>query len=295
MSWFRKKSRHDVFSYNNDEEDVVYGSAHSLPTDTADITEKQLRTVFWLNLTAFLFQTGSALAVFFLIDNSDETKKFPFYTNYPLVGEGGMPQGSNSKVIFSLNPGWLSGVFLSLSALDHLLVCTVFRGIYEKGLSKHINIFRWVEYIFSASLMRILVGVLCGVNDLHTIFLQFGLTACTMIFGLVFELENRDMRLVNIKWYLYWIGFIPHFFSWLIILGYFYYSLSVSSTPPPDFVYAIIVVIFVLDLTFAVILGFQWLGKCCFRPYVNGEIAFIILSFTSKNALAWINFFGGNR
>ena len=274
---------------------VRYDSSHSLPTDTAGVTVKQLRTVFWLNFGAFLFQTGSALAVFFLIDNSDETKKIHLYTNYPLVGESGMPQGPNSKVAFSLNPGWLSGVFLSLSAFDHLLVCTVFRGIYEKGLSKHTNIFRWVEYIFSASVMRILVGILCGLNDLHTITLQFGLTACTMIFGLVFELENRDMRLITVKWYLYWIGFIPHLFSWLIILGYFFYSLSSSPTPPPDFVYSIIVIIFVFDLTFAMVLGFQWLGKCCFRPYVNGEIAFIVLSFTSKNALAWINFFGGNR
>ena len=108
------------------------------------------------------------------------------------------------------------------------------------------------------------------------------------------ELENSDLRLSGrVKWYLYWLGFIPHFFSWIVILGYFFYSLTKGY--PPAFVYSIIFIIFLLDLSFAIILALQWMGKKYFRPYVKGEIAFIILSFTSKNLLAWINFFGGNR
>lgn len=303
MGWLKKKHKNELYQYDNedDDEEVVGGividqgdssSHHSLPTDTAGVTNKQAKTVFWLNLVAFLFQAGSATGIFLLIDPE---KTFPFYTNYPIVArENGIPLGPDSKVAFNINVGWLSVIFLALSALDHLLVCSIFKGVYERGLSNHYNIFRWIEYSFSAAVMRVLVGALSGVNDLHTIVLQFGLTAITMIFGLVFELENSKLRLVGrIKWYIYWLGFIPHFFSWIIILAYFFYSLSVGD--PPTFVYAIIFIIFFLDLSFAVILGLQWLGKRCFRPYVNGEIAFIILSFTSKNLLAWINFFGGSR
>lgn len=299
MNLFRKKHKEDLYKYDDDE--AVVGVAldhdsHSLATDRPGIANKQFKTLFWLNLVAFLFQAGSSAGIASLID---DTKTYPFYTNYPNVlpeneNGGGRPGGPNAKEAFSINVGYLAAVFLGLSALDHFLVCTCFKGTYERGLSNHRNIFRWVEYSFSASLMRILVGVLSGVTDVHMMFLQFGLTACTMIFGLVFELENKDMRMSgNVKWYLYWLGFIPHFFSWTIILGYFFYSLSKGE--PPVFVYAIIIIIFILDLSFAVILGLQWQGKRCFRAYVNGEIAFIILSFTSKNLLAWINFFGGNR
>ncbi len=294
MSWFRNKHKEDLYKYDDD--DAVVGVAldhdsHSLPTDRPGITNKQFRTLFWLNLVAFFFQAGSTAGIAVLID---DTKTYPFYTNYPNIPADGRPGGPDSKEAFSINVGYLSAVFLALSALDHLLVCSICKGPYEKGLSNHRNIFRWVEYSFSASLMRILVGILSGVTDMHMMVLQFGLTACTMIFGLVFELENSDLRLSgNVKWYLYWLGFIPHFFSWSIVLGYFFYSLSKGD--PPAFVYAIIIVIFILDLSFAVILGLQWGGKRCFRPYVNGEIAFIVLSFTSKNLLAWINFFGGNR
>lgn len=269
---------------------------HSLDLDRAGITTAQYKKLFWLNISAAVFQTASAGGIFALID-SDKT--YPFYTNYPLAdesGEGRPVFGPDSKVAFDLNIGWLSAAFLALSALDHLLVSTCFKGIYEKGLSQNYNIFRWIEYAFSASIMRILVGILSGVTDLHMQFLQFGLTATTMLFGLCFELENKKRRLTaqkEIRWYLFWLGFIPHFFSWTVIFGYFFYALS--NGDPPAFVYAIIFIIFFLDLTFAVVLGLQWKACCCFRRYISGEIAFIILSFTSKNLLAWINFFGGSR
>ena len=301
MSWFKRMHRNDMYQFDEQDDDeqrvpanigAVIDDVHSLPTERPGITTKQFRTLFWLNFSAFIFQAASAAGIFVLIDDA---KTYPFYTNYPLITDTGIPSGPNTKIAFNLNVGWLSGVFLALSALDHLLVCTILKRSYEKGLRNHYNVFRWIEYAFSASIMRIIVGILSGVNDLHMMFLQFGLTACTMIFGLVFELENKELRLsgMKLKWYIYWLGFIPHIFSWVIIFGFFFYSLSKGD--PPAFVYSIVFIIFALDLSFAIILALQWLGKKCFRPYINGEIAFIILSFTSKNLLAWINFFGGNR
>ena len=292
----RKKAMKDPVAdeYDYDREYEVEEN-HSLPTDRAGITNTQLRTLFRLNVAATIFQGASAAAIFALIDND---KTYPFYTNYPLAGDGeGRPVfGPDSKVAFDINVGWLTGVFLGLSAIDHLLVCTCFKSVYERGLSKNFNVFRWIEYALSASLMRVLVGILSGITDLHMQFLQFGLTAVTMLFGLVFELENKKNRLSEhnkVRWYLFWLGFVPHVFSWTVVLAFFFYALSTGY--PPGFVYAIIFIIFILDLSFAVILGLQWLAKGCFRPYVNGEIAFIILSFTSKNLFAWINFIGGNR
>jgi hypothetical protein len=269
---------------------------HSLPTDRAGITPDKYRTVFRLNIAAAVFQAASAGAIFALTATSDSGNDLSFYTNYPAAGDGGPVTSPNAVEAFKLNVGWLNGVFLGLSALDHLLVCTCFKGVYERQLSKNYNLFRWIEYAVSASIMRIVVGILSGLTDLHMQFLNFGLTAMTMIFGLVFELENKKNRLSEhnkVRWYLYWLGFIPHFFSWTVVMGYFFYSLSTGD--PPGFVYAIIFIIFALDLSFAIVLGLQWLAKCCFRPYVNGEIAFIILSFTSKNLLAWINYFGATR
>lgn len=300
MGLFSKKNKNpaaDEEEYDYDREYEVEEN-HSLPLDRAGITQRQYKVLFRLNISAAIFQTLSAVGIFLLTIGSDGG--FTFYTNYPKAVEGdvnGPPDVvPDTQAQFNISIGWLSGAFLALSALDHLLVCTCFKGPYERGLSRNYNIFRWIEYAFSASIMRVIVGVLSGVNDLHMQFLNFGLTACTMLFGLIFELENKKKRQTaprEIRWYLYWLGFIPHFFSWAVVMGYFFYSLSTGD--PPGFVYAIIFIIFSLDLTFPIILGLQWRAKGCFRSYVNGEIGFIILSFTSKNLLAWINFFGGNR
>lgn len=299
MGLFSKKNKKSVDEeeYDYDREYEVEDS-HSLPLDRAGITQSQYRRLFRLNIAAAIVQTISAVTIFLLTIGSEAG--FTFYTNYPKPVdenvEGRPDVGPDAQPQFTISIGWLTGSFLALSALDHLLVCTCFKRIYERGLSQNYNVFRWIEYAFSASIMRVIVGVLSGVTDLHMQFLNFGLTACTMLFGLIFELENKKMRLSaprEVRWYLYWLGFIPHIFSWGVVTGFFFYSLSTGD--PPAFVYAIIIIIFTLDLTFPIILGLQWRAKGCFRSYVNGEIGFIILSFTSKNLLAWINFFGGNR
>jgi hypothetical protein len=45
-------------------------------------------------------------------------------------------------------------------------------------------------------------------------------------------------------------GFIPHAFNWLVIICYFFVGVSRGS--PPGFVWAIIFILFILDITFAV-------------------------------------------
>jgi len=289
---FRAKTGKSGFHQGDDEEQYQSEDQNSV-TEDGPISAAQFRKLFFLNIGAALFQTISAIGIFFLIDDE---KTYSFYTSYPLTEEGaeGNPfRGPDVKESFSINIGYLTGTFLALSALDHLIVCTCGKNLYERGLDNNYNAFRWIEYALSASLMRVLVGVLSGFNDLHAQFLLFGCTACTMLFGLVFELENSKNRLGNIRWYTFILGFIPHFFAWVVVIGYFFYGVTQGS--PPAFVYAIIFIIFFLDLSFALVLWLQWRGKGRFRSYVTGETAFIILSFTSKNLLAWINFFGGNR
>ena len=290
---FRAKTTEAGFSKDEDEEQYQSDNPYTQSTSEDAISAGQFKKLFYLNIAAALFQTISAVGIFFLIDDD---KTYSFYTSYPLTVDGaeGNPfLGPDVKEAFSINVGYLTGTFLALSALDHLIVCTFGKKLYERGLENNYNAFRWIEYALSASLMRVLVGVLSGYNDLHAQFLLFGCTACTMLFGLVFELENSEKRLGDVRWYTFGLGFIPHFFAWVVVIGYFFYGVTKGS--PPAFVYAIIFIIFFLDLSFALVLWLQWRGKGRFRSYVNGEIGFIILSFTSKNLLAWINFFGGNR
>jgi len=73
-----------------------------------------------------------------------------------------------ATIAFDLNPdASVVGFVLLLSALAHLTVVSpgVF-GWYVGNLKKGINYARWYEYSLSASLMIVLIGMLCGVCDL---------------------------------------------------------------------------------------------------------------------------------
>eukprot|EP00038_Savillea_parva_P001325 m.103140 g.103140 ORF g.103140 m.103140 type:complete len:89 (-) comp10468_c0_seq1:95-361(-) len=63
---------------------------------------------------------------------------------------------------------------------------------------------------------------------------------------------------------------------------------------PPDFVWSIIFILFIIDGTFAVAQFLQQMEIGPFKDYLYGEYWFIILSFTSKQLLAWINYGGTN-
>jgi hypothetical protein len=124
--------------YSNQTSD---GQMHSLDTERAGVTSAQFRRLWRLNIAAFVFQAGSAAAIYSFIDPD---KKFNFFTNYPLLLEVGnetdaeevrVDLGPDPKVAFSYSIGWLSAVFLTLSAFDHLIVSLPpFKGLYERGV-----------------------------------------------------------------------------------------------------------------------------------------------------------------
>jgi hypothetical protein len=72
-------------------------------------------------------------------------------------------------------------------------------------------------------------------------------------------------------------GFIPHAFNWLVVICYFFVGVSRGS--PPAFVWAIIFILFFLDLTFAVNQYYQQMvrGMCCFL--VSRFAAFVFARF----------------
>ena len=251
-------------------------------------------------MAAAIFQCGSAAALFYLSSQADT--EWPLYTNYPLT----LDERSNEPDTFAI-PGptrlvsysitWYSAVFIALSALDHTACAFVFRPTYEYYLARHQNPFRWTEYALSASLMRVMIAQLSGVTDIHLLFLIFSATATTMLVGgALHESVNAAARAddsLKQNWFPFFVSWLPHLSSWLVIFSYFFKA--VSEADPPNFVWSIVFILFVLDGSFAVLFWLQWAKIGPFRNYVTGEKGFIVLSFTAKALLAWINYGGGSR
>jgi hypothetical protein len=190
--------------------------------------------------------------------------------------------------------GPLVAVFLLLSALAHFLIASP--GIfpwYKKNIQKGINYARWYEYSISASLMVVLIGLLCGMYDLAALIMAFALTAVMNLCGLIMEVHNQTTQ--KTSWLSFNIGCIAGIVPWIAIAIYFFGSLSRPGGQAPAFVYAILPSLFVFFFTFALNMFLQYKKVGPWKDYLYGERVYIILSLVAKSLLAWQIFAGTLR
>lgn len=261
--------------------------------ETNKISDEQMRKLFRLNMITAVLHLVTGVIIFGITDTKNIV---PVTTSFPNPDNRGkdnwLPSGDQRQ--YNAKVGYFSGVFLLLAFADHFIVALIARSTYEYYLRRSQNHFRWFEYSISASFMHVMIAMLSGVVDIHIQYAIYGLTFTTMIFGSEQERTNWMYQGSPYKKSMkpFWYGFIPHMFNWTIILCYFF--TAVSRGDPPGFVWAIIFILFILDASFAVNMYLQQkeIGK--WRDYYYGEVAFIVLSLTSKQLLAWLNY-GGSR
>lgn len=196
--------------------------------------------------------------------------------------------------VIQLNLGHFISIFLFLSAFFHFLI--ILPGIYEwyiNNLKKKINYLRWIEYAFSSSVMIVAIAILCGMFDLPSLILIFGLNAMMNLFGLMMELHNQTTNKTN--WTSFIFGTIAGILPWVVITMYFVGAVSSVSTNIPSFVYAILLSIFVFFNCFAINMFLQYKKVGRWKNYLFGEKVYIILSLLAKSALAWQIFSGTLR
>lgn len=188
-----------------------------------------------------------------------------------------------ADTVFSLRIGVTVAVFLLLAALDHLLVAAP--GVhhwYERCLDRRANYARWIEYSISASIMVVLIGLFVGIRDLAAVSAIFAANTAMILFGLLME---RQQRPGGADWSAFWFGSLVGMVPWALIAAY-----VVQPATVPGFVYAIVVVQFLLFFTFAVNMALQYAQVGRWRDYGYGEVAYIVLSLTAKSLLAWLIF-----
>lgn len=233
--------------------------------------------------------TAVALGILAGVSVNDAT--VPWYSSLPGARPDGSPKNWTPilKKHTDVVVGWFAFIFLILASLNHLYVSTIGWESYIRNLTIGRNPVRWFEYSFSASFMHVHVAMLAGMMDEHMCFLVFGLTQTTMIFGYFAEPDAKGRKSSTVA---FWLGFLPYAYQWLVILCYFFSAVSRGS--PPGFVWAIIFIIGILDVGFAVNLYLNLIGFGKWSSFIHTEIVFCLLSLTSKQLLAWINY-GGTR
>jgi len=199
-----------------------------------------------------------------------------------------------TSTVINLPFGSMVALFLLLSAIAHFTVSApgVFNW-YTRNLGKGINYARWYEYSLSASVMIVLIGMLCGVYDSAALLMAFALTAVMNLCGLIMEVHNQVTEKTN--WTSYVVGSIAGVVPWAAIAIYFFGSLATAEDTVPTFVYFIVPTLFVFFFSFALNMVLQYKKVGPWRDYLFGEKAYILLSLVAKSALAWQVFAGTLR
>lgn len=254
----------------------------------------------WLapcHLVAALFQGMQALFLFAFASQTD--LQWLVYTNYPAATDEGLADDEyaipDPKLLGTYPITWYAGLFILMSCIDHI-TCIVprLRQHYEYNIERHQSPTRWIEYSFSASLMRMHIAQVAGVTDAHILFLIFVMTHVALYFPAVHEMMNAKARADGYlqNWTPFFMGTVPHVASWGVIFFYFFSGLNRGD--PPGFVVTIVVSLFFLDMSFPTCFVLQWRKVGVFQDYLVGEFGFIMLSFTTKTFLAWITLAGAN-
>lgn len=241
---------------------------------------------------AFMGFLHLAQAVFIFILSNDFS--LPITTSFlNLIPETGR-LGPVTNTIINLPFGSMVALFLLLSALAHFIIVSpgVF-GWYVNNLNKGINYARWYEYSLSASLMIVLIGMLCGLYDVAALLMAFTLTGVMNLCGLMMEIHNQLTD--KTRWTSYTIGCIAGMVPWIAIAVYFFGSLSTADGGAPTFVYFIVPILFVFFFSFALNMVLQYKKVGPWKDYLFGERMYVLLSLVAKSALAWQVFAGTLR
>ena len=199
-----------------------------------------------------------------------------------------------AKTIIDVRIGPLVAIFLLISAIAHFSIASpgIF-GWYVKNLKKGINYVRWYEYALSASLMIVLIGLLCGMYDIASLLLALVLTAVMNLCGLLMEVHNQATEKTD--WAPYIVGCIAGIAPWIALAVYFFGSLATAEGKVPTFVYFILPTLFVFFFSFALNMALQYKKVGPWRDYLFGERVYVLLSLVAKSALAWQVFAGTLR
>jgi hypothetical protein len=245
----------------------------------------QFKSLRKLNLIAGGLHLASLLAILFLSTDVSLPVVATYMSDAPGTGNFAAP-----IELFSLNISYTVAAFMALSAFFHFFVSSgpIFPK-YVDGLKRHINIYRWIEYSLSSSIMIVIILQLNGATDYIALIAIFGVNVSMILFG---WLQERYSQPGSGDMLPFWFGCIAGAVPWIAI---FINMLSPSGPPEttvPGFVIGIVISLFIFFNCFALVQWKQYKAEGKWADYLHGERWYIILSLVAKSLLAWQVFVG---
>ena len=247
-----------------------------------DTSISKLRT---LNRTAGLLHLASFIAIILLANDASLPVNATYMTEAPGTGSFSSP-----VQLFNLNISYMVAAFLFLSAFFHFFITSGGNfARYTDGLNKHINVYRWVEYSLSSSIMIIVILQLNGVTQISTLIAVFGVNVSMILFG---WLQEKYTTPGNGDLLPFWFGCIAGVVPWIVVVFNLLHPNGPSEAKAPGFVIGIVISLFIMFNCFAIVQWKQYKAQGKWANYLYGERIYIVLSLVAKSLLAWQVFAG---
>ena len=259
--------------------------ADKLETQVNETIDTEISKLKRLNLIAGALHLASLLAILFLANDAKLPVNAIYLTEAP--GTGNFTDPIN---LFNLKIGYMVAAFLALSAFFHFFISSpAMFARYTAGLKNHINVFRWVEYSMSSTIMIIVILQLNGTADYIALMGIAGVNVSMILFGWLQEKYTTpgDGDLLP-----FWFGCIAGIVPWLATLVNILSPKGPTESTTPGFVYGIVISLFILFNCFAIVQYKQYKAQGKWANYLYGERRYIILSLVAKSLLAWQVFSG---
>lgn len=262
----------------------AYGGDPCPWSDMTEISEPRLARLQWYNAAMGALHAAQAAVVLILANDFS----LPVTSTY-LKGPPGLAEPELTP-LYDARLAWGVATFLGISALAHWVVASPWGfPAYARGLMAQRNVFRWVEYSVSASVMVVLIAQLTGISDAAALLALFGVNASMIFFGWLQEVYEDPG---NGRWLPFVLGCITGAVPWVAIAVYVLSPGGSAASDPPAFVYFVVISLFVLFNVFAVNQWLQYKRVGRWRDYLYGEYVYVGLSLVAKSALAWQVFAG---
>jgi len=186
-----------------------------------------------------------------------------------------------------VNLSIMLGVVCVVTMVAHLLYA-LNTNRYIKEINQSKNRFRWLEYAISASLMMVIIALLCGVRDRSTLILLFGGVVMLMYIGYISEVLTPKASLCSML-----IGWGLLCVLWYVVISQFYDNIGESSNAPTSLSFLIFVLVG-FYISFGVVQTLFVVRK--YRGtkvnFATVDKSYIVLSFISKAVLVLWCLFG---
>ncbi len=180
---------------------------------------------------------------------------------------------------------WVDLPFPIITAIFHASIAFIpsIRSYYYKAIFEETgSILRWLEYSITASLMTWVILQLSGVTNILTLILT------GVIANIALQWQGYlQEKLKGVSWVPTIVGWLIFSMQWSIILSYFFTTLNEEQNVP-WFVYTIVIGLLIQFSLFGLVqLTYMLAIPKFMKSAYAAEIAFLVLSLTSKLFLTW--------